>query len=627
MADFIIGGQVNIDGGNAEKSVGSIKQQLREAQKELVAMADKFGATSKEAVKTAQKVGELKDKIGDAKLLSDAFNPDAKFKAFSNALQGVVGGFAALQGAQALFGNQSEDLQKTLAKVQGAMALSQGLNSVLEAKDAFKSLGAVIKTNVTSAFSSLKSAIISTGIGALVVGIGLLIANFEDVKKVVLNLIPGLATVGDFIGNLVNKITDFIGVTSEAERAQKKFIETTEKQIKSTERFLDTQGDKFDEFTKRKIQANLDYNKKAVEISKDETLNEKQKQQLLKDYRDKADREINKASDDRQAKIDEANKKEAEKNEKHKQELLDKEKKHNEDIANANKSLQEKLKTLREENYLSTIKDEDERAKAKLILDYENKIKEINSSIADETLKQQALAELDINFTNQKQAIVDERALKDKEAKDKATQTEIDTLNAELDSQLAFEDMLWQADDERTANEKKNAEDRIKQAELEAQAKTQYYKDIGNALGVLSDLIGKDTAAGKALAVAQATINTWLGATEVLKAKSILPEPVATISKIVNVAAIVASGIKSVKEILKTKVPGGSGGGGGGSISSAASATAIQAPIQAQLQTTTLNQSQIQQMGNAAVRSFVVESDVSGNQERIRRLNRAARIN
>jgi hypothetical protein len=39
------------------------------------------------------------------------------------------------------------------------------------------------------------------------------------------------------------------------------------------------------------------------------------------------------------------------------------------------------------------------------------------------------------------------------------------------------------------------------------------------------------------------------------------------------------------------------------------------------------NQSQIQQMGNAAVRSFVVESDVSGNQERIRRLNRAARIN
>jgi len=167
-------------------------------------------------------------------------------------------------------------------------------------------------------------------------------------------------------------------------------------------------------------------------------------------------------------------------------------------------------------------------------------------------------------------------------------------------------------------------QDRIKQAELEAQAKAQYYRDIGNAMGILSDLIGKDTAAGKALAVAQATINTFVGATEVLRAKSVLPEPAATISKVVNVAAIVASGIKSVKEILKTKVPGGGGGGGGGS---APSPSAIQAPIQAQLQTTTLNQSQIQQMGNAAVRSFVVESDVSGNQERIRRLNRAARIN
>jgi len=636
MADFIIGGQVNIDGGNAEKSVGSIKQQLREAQKELVAMSDKFGATSKEAVIAAKKVAEFKDKIGDAKLLSDAFNPDAKFKAFSNALQGVVGGFAALQGAQALFGNESKDLQKTLAKVQGAMALSQGLNSVLEAKDAFKSLGAVIKTNVTSAFSSLKSAIISTGIGALVVGIGLLIANFEDVKKVVLNLIPGLATVGDFIGNLVNKITDFIGVTSEAERAQNKFIENTEKQIKATERFLDINGDKFDEFTKRKIQANLDYNKKAVEISKDETLNEKQKQQLLKEYRDKADREINKASDDRQAKIDEANKKEAEKVEKHKKELLDKEKKHNEDIANANKSLQEKLKTLREENYLSTIKDEDERAKAKLIFDYENKRKEINQSIADETLKQEALKELDLNYTNQKQ-----------EVELKKTEKQIEATNKELDAEFEFIDQLMKWDAELTADEKKNAEERIKakQAEIDTKvALENAYLDAASAgVAIIKMFSEKNKALQKAALIAENAISI---------AKIIINTQAANAGVLLKYSAVPGGQIPAAAEILTNKIKaaigiataiaatakglagigagGGGGNGGGGNLPGGGgngNAGSTQAPIQAQLQTTTLNQSQIQQMGNAAVRSFVVESDVSGNQERIRRLNRAARIN
>ena len=111
-----------------------------------------------------------------------------------------------------------------------------------------------------------------------------------------------------------------------------------------------------------------------------------------------------------------------------------------------------------------------------------------------------------------------------------------------------------------------------------------------------------------------------MGATEVIKQKSVLPEPVATISKVVNVATIIASGIKAVKEILKVKVEGASGG-------STPSPASVSAPITPQAQQTTLNQDQINQLSSATTRAFVVESDVSGNQERIRRLNRASRIN
>ena len=60
-----------------------LKRQLREATVELQTMADKFGMNSQQAQEAAKKVAMLKDKIADAKLMSDAFNPDKKFQALS----------------------------------------------------------------------------------------------------------------------------------------------------------------------------------------------------------------------------------------------------------------------------------------------------------------------------------------------------------------------------------------------------------------------------------------------------------------------------------------------------------------------------------------------------------------
>jgi len=73
----------------------SLKAQLKEAQMEVQALADKYGATSVQAKEAAKRAADLKDRIGDAKALTDAYNPDAKFKAFGAALTGVAGGFSA----------------------------------------------------------------------------------------------------------------------------------------------------------------------------------------------------------------------------------------------------------------------------------------------------------------------------------------------------------------------------------------------------------------------------------------------------------------------------------------------------------------------------------------------------
>lgn len=198
--------KLNVDDSQLQQAAGSadnLRKQLREASIDLENTVAKFGLTSAEAAKAAAKVGELRDVLGDARSLAAAFDADKKFAAVGQALTGVLGGFQAVQGALAAFGVESEDVQKSLLKIQGLMAFTQGINQVLAAKDSFKNLGVII--NATSGIQKLfaattvatstalntvgvsagaasvgvrafSAALIATGIGALVVGLGIAIS-------------------------------------------------------------------------------------------------------------------------------------------------------------------------------------------------------------------------------------------------------------------------------------------------------------------------------------------------------------------------------------------------------------------------------------------------------------------
>jgi hypothetical protein len=161
---------------------------------------------------------------------------------------------------------------------------------------------------------------------------------------------------------------------------------------------------------------------------------------------------------------------------------------------------------------------------------------------------------------------------------------------------------------------------------LYEQQKRDTLKMTGDTLGALGDLVGKQTIAGKALAVSQALINTYLGVTEVLKNKTIIPEPFGTIQKVASVATILAAGFSAVKNIGRTQVPG-AGGGGGGSTPTMAS---VAAPVSPQSTATSLSASTIQNIGNVAAggvnRAYVLDSDIRNSDERNVRLQRAARL-
>jgi len=561
MADKVIGAKLTVDGSQATQSVGNFKKELRDAQKEVVGLTEKFGATSKEAIAAAQKVAKLKDAIGDAKALSDAFSPDAKFNAFAGAIQGAVSGFSALQGAQALFGTESEELNKTLLKVQGALALSQGLNGILAAKDAFVNLSAVIKAQVLTAFGTLRAAIISTGIGALVVGIGLLITNFEKVKSAIINLIPGAETFFNVIGDVTDAVKGWFGASED--------VLDTQKALKDATADLTT--------------ALGGYYGQVDRVVKIEKLRA----------------QIAGKSADEIAKFDEAG-------------LLAKIKFIDRSIAEAKRF------------GASTVALEEERVK--LLQDLE--IKRLENQAATVTASRQKKQKEDDDFFKKDLEKIKERNILQNAERLDGQRGVIDETKSVLSgiTQATKDANAQQIEDERnraasiTAIRQNQLKEIIASDEAERQSRLQTLEIVATATESFANLVGKQTAAGKALAIAAATINTYKAASEALKADYGTFGPAAQVARVLTVASVIATGLKQVREIAKVKVPGGGGGG------SVPSATSVQ-PITPVNQTTQLDQNSINQIGNAAGRAFVLETDVTNNQERIRRLNRAARIN
>ena len=224
----------------------SMKQEIRELTIAAQQAVMEFGEFSPEARKAEQALAQARDRMDDFNDRVSAVNPD-KFAQINTVVQGVARGFQAAQGAMVLFGNESEDLQKTMVKLQGAMALAEGLEGLGKVQQQFGALANTIKSKVVTAFSTLRGAIMATGIGALAIALGYVVTNFEKVSQAVLKFIPGLAQLGKIIGNLVQQFTDFIGVTSAAERSYKAFsksITTTNEDIQGQIDLLSVQGNK-----------------------------------------------------------------------------------------------------------------------------------------------------------------------------------------------------------------------------------------------------------------------------------------------------------------------------------------------------------------------------------------------
>jgi hypothetical protein len=185
---------------------------------------------------------------------------------------------------------------------------------------------------------------------------------------------------------------------------------------------------------------------------------------------------------------------------------------------------------------------------------------------------------------------------------------------------------------EKEYNEKVKAltDQRIAYQDAELQAKLQFASAIGGVFAGLSGLFQQGTAAAKVAGLAEIAIGTGVGFIQGLdiaqkSAKATGPAAAFAfpIFYATQIAAVLAAASKA--KTIMTQVKGGGGGGSTPSAPTLSAAPVVPAsPIQNTV--TQIDQQSINQMGSATNRAYVLESDVTNSQERITRINRAARL-
>lgn len=220
---------------------------------------------------------------------------------------------------------------------------------------------------------------------------------------------------------------------------------------------------------------------------------------------------------------------------------------------------------------------------------------ELEAELAATDIGYNAALLLRTQFNEAVQKLRDEDAKKAKEAADKAAklakddaeagfeyqrikaENNLDILEKILDQEYGA--LLASADYEAlTQNQKLLADAHYTEAKRQfSEARIAQVWDeqamVADALGAISGVLGKETAVGKAFAVAQATINTYLAASQALKD----PTLVSTAMKVAAMISIIGTGLANVRNILKVDTSGSGGGSGATALSSSPAVTHITA--------------------------------------------------
>jgi len=593
--------------------------RMGEAEDRLYELANAGKTTTKEYQDLLKTVGDYRKVQIKTDMAVDAAATTMGQK-LGGALGGITSGFSIAQGVMGSFGAESALVEESLLKVQAAMAVQQGIQGVRESINSFKSLGAVLKANsvvqkivngVTLAYNAIMAAnpvmAIVAGIAALIAIGYKLITMFQEsaeandeaaaaTKRNTNALNAQIAASNKASESLKNKNTQELNMAkasgASADAIRKLALKHADEEIALEKATLATARNTYEK--EKNTLAN--YKNLGVSdeiIEKQRELVTKSREALKEEYTD-----LREAYKNRQL-VAQQNQVEV------RQEQTDAAKA----AADHAKSINEAA-AAKQKEALDAIKENQKEATDVFKSEYELQVRAITEKYDAEIAlaKKYNKDTVDLEKARKKEL----QDLEDKQAKDLFDGTEkLVTLRAGALSQTKqFQEQekaglvgvgevrkrLSDAEQKIADDKKKNQEDAL--------------TATANTLGQISELFGKQTKAGKAAAIAEATIQMFLSAQKAYSSTVGIPI-VGPVLAPINAGLAIAAGIKNIKAINAVKVP--NDGGGGGSVpSGGGGGGSIISPNFNVVGNSGINQ--LAQLQQTPTKAYVVSSDVTSGQ-------------
>lgn len=517
------------------------------------------------------------------------------------ALGGVTAGFSLAQGAMGAFGVESEAVEKAMLQVQSAMAIQQGVQGIKESLPFLNDL----KNTAIAAFKGMtvaSRAFMTAGIGILIVGIGLLIENFDKIANV-------------FTGEIERnaRYTKALNQSAKAIKDNAKELDKRADDLKRNQDFeyamAEAQGATTAELRKMKVaQAEERIELEKDSVARAENIYWLAKQRYQKLVNLEADEELIKKAKENAVQARETLVKE--------KEDLQQARQDKKDIVNQNKvddvkDKQDRIKAGQDaaKEELATIKDNQKSATELLKEESQRQIDAVEAKYAEQIKLAKKYGKdikaLEEARDKELQEITDKQVDLSRGGNEKvkiATISSIKTTKEFQEQQKAglvgvqeVRERIFQREKELDALKKKNQEDAL--------------NATANTLGQVADLFGRQTAAGKAAAIAEATISTFVSAQKAYTSTVGIPV-VGPVLAPINAGLAIAAGIKNIKAITAVQTPdGGGGGGGGGNLSNSFSGSAAQAPSFNVVGNSGINQ--LAQLQQQPMQAYVVSGSVT----------------
>ena len=164
---------------NIESNVKDVNQEFEKTSSEIEGSEKALRGLNKEGDKLGKKTVKATQKVTRSlrKTKQEASLAEQNIKNMGKAIDSVGTGFETAEGAMALFGSESEQLEETMKKTQQAMRLTKSIGEIKEMRSAFTNF----TKSAVKGLKAVKAGIGATGIGLLVVALGTIAAYWDEI--------------------------------------------------------------------------------------------------------------------------------------------------------------------------------------------------------------------------------------------------------------------------------------------------------------------------------------------------------------------------------------------------------------------------------------------------------------